>query len=227
MVLSHFSSKMTSEKNEAGPTNEEHHGLIDRLEEELLVTGRYSVARRHVAEAVFEGVLPMLGIILAGYISAHMQELFVVFEATLLAAVGTSIAHFVSGFGGAYLTERAEGHHLIEELKKNSKSLKLSPSLIVSMEHETTMLISFIKGAVPAVSVLITASPMFFAIFGFIDYLGSFLVSIGVGLTLLFMLGIFLGKISKTNIWMSAVKTLFAGLLTLALLFVVSFVTGA
>ena len=217
---------MTAEENRGGQSEENHHGLLDRLEEELLVTGRYSVARRHVAEAVFEGVLPMLGIILAGYISAHMQELFVVFEATLLAAVGTSIAHFVSGFGGAYLTERAEGHHLIEVLRK-SKDLKMSPSLIVSMERETTMLISFIKGAVPAFSVLITATPMFLALFGFIDYLGSFLVSIGVGLTLLFALGIFLGRISKTNIWVSAVKTLFAGLLTLALLFVVSFLTGA
>jgi predicted membrane protein (TIGR00267 family) len=185
------------------------------------------VARRHTAEAVFEGVLPMLGIILAGYISAHMQELFVVFEATLLAAVGTSIAHFVSGFGGAYLTERAEGHHLIEELKKNSKSLKLSPALIVSMERETTMVISFIKGAVPAVTVLITSLPMFLALFGVIDYLGSFLASICVGLALLFILGIFLGKIAETSIWMSAVKTLFAGLLTLALLFIVSFLTGA
>ena len=217
---------MTAEENQGGPSEDNHHGLLERLEEELLVTGRYSVARRHVAEAVFEGVLPMLGIILAGYISAHMQELFVVFEATLLAAVGTSIAHFVSGFGGAYLTERAEGHHLIEELRK-SKDLKMSPSLIVSMERETTMLLSFIKGAVPAFSVLITATPMFLALFGFIDYLGSFLVSIGVGLTLLFALGIFLGRISKTNIWVSAVKTLFAGLLTLALLFVVSFLTGA
>jgi predicted membrane protein (TIGR00267 family) len=213
---------MTSDNTET----EDHHGIVERLMEELVLTGRYSLARRHVAEEVFDSVLPILGVILAGYISAHMQELFVVFEATLLAAVGTSIAHFVSGFGGTYLAEEAEGRHLIEELKKSQGS-RLSPAVIVSIERETTMLLSFIRGSVPAVSVLVIASPMVLAVFGWIDYLGSFLVSIGVGLGLLFLLGIFLGRISKTSIWIGAGKTLLAGLLTLALLFIVSMLTGA
>jgi predicted membrane protein (TIGR00267 family) len=213
---------MTSENTDA----EEHHGLIERLEEELVLTGRYSLARRHVAEEVFDSVLPILGVILAGFITAHMQELFVVFEATLLASIGTSIAHFISGFGGTYLAEGAEGHHLIEELKQSQGS-KLSPAVIVSIERETTMFLSLVRGLVPTIAVLITASPMIFALFGWIDYLGSFLVSIGVGLCLLFLLGIFLGRISKTNVWVSAAKTFLAGLLTLALLFIVSMLTGA
>jgi len=204
----------------------ENNNFLHRIEEELILTGRYSVARAHVAEELFDGILPILGILLAGYISAHMQELFVVFEATLLAAVGSSIAHFVSGFGGTYLAERAEGQHLIEELK-SSKDKKMSPSLIISIERETTLVLSLVKGTVPAISVLVTVTPMFFALMGWIDYISSFLVSIGVGLSLLFLLGLFLGRISKTSIWISAFKTLFAGLLTMALLFVIALITGA
>ena len=91
---------MTIDDNNELP-NHDGEGILSRLhrlEEELILTGRYTVARAHVAEEIFDGILPILGIILAGYIAAHMQELFVVFETTLLAALGASIAHFISGF---------------------------------------------------------------------------------------------------------------------------------
>jgi predicted membrane protein (TIGR00267 family) len=201
-------------------------GRLHRLEEELILTGRYTVARAHIAEEIFDGILPILGIVLAGYIAAHMQESFLVFEATILAALGASIAHFISGFGGTYLAESAEGKQLIENLRNSNKS-KLSHAVIVSIEHETTLIMSLLKGIVPAGAVLVTVSPMIMALFGWIDYVGSFLVSIGVGLIILFILGLFLGRIAKTNIWISGLKTLMAGLLTLLVLFVVSWVTGA
>jgi predicted membrane protein (TIGR00267 family) len=209
--------------------NHDGEGIIDRLhrlEEELILTGRYTVARAHVAEEIFDGILPILGIVLAGYIAAHMQESFLVFETTILAALGASIAHFISGFGGTYFAESAEGRQLIEQLR-NSKESKLSKAVIVSIEHETTLLLSFLKGIVPAGAVLVTVSPMLMAIFGWIDYIGSFLVSIIVGLTILFILGLFLGRIAKTNIWINGLKTLMAGILTLLVLFVVTWVTGA
>ena len=48
-----------------------------------------------------------------------------------------------------------------------------------------------------------------------------------VVLQYLFLLGLFLGRIARSNIWISAAKTLAAGLLTLLVLFVVSLLTGA
>ena len=219
---------MNADDNEdlLGHEGEETTGRLHRLEDELILTGRYSVARAHIAEEVFDGVLPLLGIILAGLIATGMQELFIVFETTLLAALGTGIAHFISGFGGTYLAESAEGKQVIEELKE-SKGSMLSRSAIISVEHETTLFLSFIKGIVPAGSVILTISPMFLALLGWIDYIGSFIASISIGLILLFLLGLLLGRISKSNIWISALKTLMAGLLTLLVLFVVSLLTGA
>ena len=209
-----------------GHEGEDAEGRLHRLEDELILTGRYSVARAHIAEEIFDGVLPLLGIILAGFIAAQMQELFIVFETTLLAALGTSIAHFIGGFGGTYLAESAEGKQLIEEMKEG-KASKLSRPLIISIEHETTLVLSIIKGVVPAGSVLLVISPMFLALMGWMDYVTSFVVSISIGLILLYMLGLFLGRISKGNIWISAAKTLMAGLLTLLILFVVALLTGA
>ncbi|MHA2045262.1 MAG: hypothetical protein ACXAAO_12785 [Candidatus Thorarchaeota archaeon] len=62
---------------------------------------------------------------------------------------------------------------------------------------------------------------------GWIDYVASFVASISIGLILLFILGLFLGRIAKIKIWISAAKTLMVGLLTLLILFVVSLFTGA
>ncbi len=219
---------MTSEdaSNQNTTDNNEDTSLLRRLEEELVLTGRYKIARLYVTEEVFDAILPILGIILAGYIAAHMQELFIVFETTLLAAVGASIAHLISGMSGTYLVEHAEGKQLIEEMMK-SKDAHLSRSIIITAEHETTMLLSILKGAVPAGSVILVISPMFFALFGLIDYIRSFILSAMIGLGILFLLGVFLGKISKTNVWVSGLKTLFAGLLMCSILIVISLLTGA
>ncbi|MHA1959192.1 MAG: hypothetical protein ACW99U_03130 [Candidatus Thorarchaeota archaeon] len=221
---------MSSEEGEdlLGHEGEDATGKLHHLEDELKLTGRYSMARVHVAENVFDGVLPLLGVILAGIIAAgpHPQDLLIVFQTTLLASFGTSIAHFISGFGGAYLVETAEGRHLVKELEKTNQS-RFTHSVIVKAERDTTLLLSAIKGGVPSGAVLITISPMFLALFGVIGYVDSFFVSIAVGLTLLFVLGLFLGRVSRTSMWISAMKTLMAGILTLIVLIVVSLLTGA
>jgi predicted membrane protein (TIGR00267 family) len=209
-----------------GHDGEEATGMLHHLHDELLLTGRISMARVHIAENVFDGVLPLLGVLLAGVIAAGMPDSTIVFETILLAALGTSIAHFISGISGAYLAETAEGKQLIEELERTSES-RFPHSVIVRAERDTTMVLSAIKGIVPAGSVLLTISPMFLVPFGVIGPMESFIVSIAVGLTLLFVLGLFLGRTAGTNIWIMALKTLMAGVLTCIILIAVSFLTGA
>jgi predicted membrane protein (TIGR00267 family) len=208
-----------------GHKGEEASGMLHHLHDELLLTGRISMARVHIAENVFDGVLPLLGVLLAGIIAYGMEGSFIVFEAIFLAALGTSIAHFISGVSGAYLAETAEGKQLIEELERASES-RFPHSVIVRVERETTVALSAIKGIVPAGSVLLTISPMFLALGGIIGHFESFFASIGMGFMLLFILGLFLGKTAKTNVWIMALKTLTAGILTCIVLIAVSYFTG-
>ena len=103
----------------------------------------------------------------------------------------------------------------------------LSRPVIIAIEHETTLVLSFIKGVVPAVCVLVVISLMFLALGGRIDIVASFILSFAIGLILLFLFGFFLGRVAKSNIWINALKTLMAGLLTLIVLFVVELLTGS
>ncbi|MBD3404750.1 MAG: hypothetical protein GF411_01285 [Candidatus Lokiarchaeota archaeon] len=216
-----------SEECELGCDDQPNTSIIDRIENELELTHRFEIVRRHLAMDVFDGVLPILGIIMAGIIAAHSQESFLVFETTILASVGASIAHFFSGFSSSYLTETAEGKVLIEELEKEQKTL--SHDKIVAIEHETTLLISLMNGLIPSLSVLLTIIPMILTVIGIFPhlYLESMYASVIVGFVLLLLVGIYLGMVAHDNIVKYAVKTLGAGGITIFLLMIVSIITGA
>ncbi|TFG12309.1 hypothetical protein EU537_09655 [Candidatus Thorarchaeota archaeon] len=199
--------------------------IINRLQEELRVTHRMEIVKRHIAIDVFNGVLPVLGIITGGFIAIHFQEISLIFETTLLAAFGAGVAHFIAGFGATYLTESAEGEHLVNEME-NAGEVRLTHSYILRAEKETTLLVSFVNGATPAGSILITVLPMILALFGMIGYWQSFVAAIGMGFGLLFILGIYLGRMTGVSIAKYTIKTIFAGLLTIGILVVISFLTG-
>jgi predicted membrane protein (TIGR00267 family) len=211
---------------ETGADDDKKVGLIKHIEDELELTERYEVIRRHAAMDVFDGVLPVLGILMAGLLVEGMQDIAFVFETTLLAAIGTSVAHFVGGFSSSFLVESAEGKKLIEDLE-NTLPLKYSHSVLVHADRDTTLIVSLLNGIVPSTSVLITVSPMLISAAGFIGHLDSMLLSFIVGFTLLFILGVFLGRLSRTSIWISVLKTILAGVITILILFIVILVTGA
>jgi hypothetical protein len=54
-------------------------------------TEEHWTIRRHIGLEVFEGILPVLGIIMAGIVSLHFEPAFFAFEPILLASLGTSI----------------------------------------------------------------------------------------------------------------------------------------
>ncbi|MHA1484864.1 MAG: VIT1/CCC1 transporter family protein, partial [Candidatus Thorarchaeota archaeon] len=54
----------------------------------------------------------------------------------------------------------------------------------------------------------------------------AFYIAMGICMFLLFLLGLFLGHISKKNVWKYAARTLFAGIVTAALLYSIALLTG-
>jgi predicted membrane protein (TIGR00267 family) len=215
-----------------------NYSILHKLEDELEITDRVEIIRRHFAIEVFDGVLPVMAIILTGLITIvaePFEESTLIFETTLFAAIGTAIAMFVAGFSASYLTERAEGKHLIEEIEKEQLSSiaheehtkTLSHSIIEEAERESALLVSLITGLTPALTILITILPMVLGILGLLTYADASLVSLGLGFFILFLLGVFLAKVAKDNIWLYGLKTIVAGVVTLVILLIVSALTGA
>lgn len=195
----------------------------------LELTQGVEIARRYLAMNAFDGALTMMGLILGGLLTinpaipdqAHLQ-----FDAILLAAAGTSIAMAISGFSGSYLTESAERDREVEEIGKAMLS-DMSDSMYAKASKTTSVVVALIDGSSPAIAAFIIIIPLFFVPSGILGYRMAFYFAIGICLALLFALGLFLGSVSKKNVWSYGAKTLFAGIMTAILMVIVSYITGA
>ncbi|MGY5865434.1 MAG: hypothetical protein RTV41_12585 [Candidatus Thorarchaeota archaeon] len=215
------------EDNRQYPTLEG--GRIDRIMRALELTQGVEIARRYLAMNAFDGALTMLGLILGGLITinpAMPAEASLQFNAILLAAAGTSIAMAISGFSGSYLTESAERDREVEEMGKAMLS-DMSDSMYAKATKTTSIVVAVVDGASPAIAAFIIITPLFFVPSGVLDYRTAFYMAIAICMALLFALGLFLGSVSKKNMWAYGAKTLFAGIMTAILMLIISWLTGA
>ncbi|MFW9966683.1 MAG: hypothetical protein ACFFEA_05960 [Candidatus Thorarchaeota archaeon] len=201
-------------------------GLIERTMRALELTQGVEIARRYLAMNAFDGALTMLGLILGGLITMQTTDPEVVFDALLLAAVGTSVAMAVSGFSGSYLAESAERDREVEEIGKAMLS-DMSNTMYAKATRTTSAVVALVDGLAPSVAAFIIITPLLLVPSGFLSVSIAFYMAILACMGLLFGLGIFLGTISRKNIWAYGAKTLLAGIVTAILLYIISYITGA
>jgi predicted membrane protein (TIGR00267 family) len=172
----------------------------------------------------FDGILPVLGILVGGFVSLNFKEPILIFETSVLAVFATSFAMLISGITSSYLTESAERRRDVEDLERSMLS-NLDGSLIVEANKTTTMVVSLINGFSPFLAGLGTAIPLYLVFFG-LDVGLSFILSVVFGMLLLFILGLFLVSVSRTNIVVYGFKTLAAGILVVIMIWLFSSITG-
>lgn len=183
-------------------------GIIKDIE----LTGGMEIIRRYFVMNGFDGVLTTFGILLAAFISGEMEV-----NSLIWAVTGGAIAMAVSGFWGAYTVELSERKR---EMKKIEKKLfkKLENTRIGRAMFVTSIVAGFVDGFSPFLFSMLNITPLFISILGVIRYELALRISIVLSVVLLFMLGSFLGKISRENI------ILFGAKMMLAAVFVMVFV---
>jgi len=204
-------------------------GRFKQIMRALELTQGVEIARRYLAMNAFDGALTMLGLILGGLITINPAlpvEASLQFNAILLAAAGTSIAMAISGFSGSYLTESAERDREVDEIGRAMLS-DMSDSMYAKATKTTSLVVALVDGASPAIAAFLIIIPLFFVPGGHLTYQMAFYIAIVICLALLFALGLFLGAVSKKNMWSYGAKTLFAGIMTAILMFLISWFTGA
>ncbi|MFW9885836.1 MAG: hypothetical protein ACFFEX_15725 [Candidatus Thorarchaeota archaeon] len=213
---------MLTKEEECGPMGlSEECSFFDRIQIQLNVAQGAQIARRYLAMNAFDGVLPVIGILMGGVVALAYQSPMFVYQTTLLAILGTSFAMFVSGITSSYLTETAEREREIKELE-HSMLTNLRDSGLSRAARTTTIVVSLINGLSPSMAALVTAVPLFLPFFIAMPIEISFYLSISVGLAVLFSLGVFLGRVSKTNVVIYGIKTLAAGALVIFMMWIVS-----
>ncbi|TFG32117.1 hypothetical protein EU527_10955 [Candidatus Thorarchaeota archaeon] len=200
-------------------------GRVDRIMRALELTRGVEIARRYLAMNAFDGALTMLGLILGGLFTINPNNATPGFNAILLAAAGTSIAMAISGFSGSYLAESAERDREVEDLGR-AMLCDMSRSMYAKAGKTTSIVVAIVDGASPAIAAFLIIIPLFLVPMGILGYHLAFYIAIAICMLLLFLLGLFLGAVSKKNMWSYGAKTLFAGILTAILMLLISWLTG-
>ena len=170
------------------------------------------IARRYFAMNAFDGVLTIIGVLM-GNMTAGVDQPHIVIKTGL----AISIAMGVSGLWGTYMIEAAERKRDLAEL--NRYTLRdLSATRIGQASRVAVVAIALVDGFSPFLVVLIVLTP-FFVVDIFPSFLGAYYTALGLALLTLFGLGLFLGHISRNNLWLYGLKTVVAGLISIGISF--------
>ncbi|HEC33586.1 MAG TPA: hypothetical protein ENI37_02595 [Chloroflexi bacterium] len=195
----------------------ENGGLAQHMEnmrEYSQIAGTAQIARRYLAMNAFDGVLTTIGLLMGSYLSGVRNAGIVI-----RTGVATSIAMGISGLWGAYLTEAAERRRELAELE-NTMLTDLTQTKIGRASRLAVIIVALVDGLAPFAAALIVLIPLLATpLVG--NILISYALSMVVALLSLFGLGMFLGHISGHNLIGYGLRTLVAGLVSIALSFLV------
>lgn len=189
---------------------------LKKLRNDLHAVRADEIARRYLVLNAFDGVLATLGVVAGAYLAGATQA-----RVIFIAGLGASSAMGISGAWGAYLTERAERRRALRELEKELFT-SLRGSTIEQASRTAVFLVALVDGLSPVVTSLLVLTPLFASLLGVVLLGTAFAVSTVIALAILFTLGVFLARISGTNLVIQGVLMVLAG----ALIFGLAFLLG-
>lgn len=167
-----------------------------------------NILRRYFVMNAFDGVLTIFGVLIGAYVAGINES-----SSIIHIGIGTTIAVGISGLWGAFFTESAERKKEICTLER-ALDRKLEGTDIDRACKTATVLAAIVDALSPMLA-LAALLP-----FVFIEIKTAYLTSFGVSMLLFFILGTFLGKISKSNMFLSGIKFLTAGIICLVIIWI-------
>jgi predicted membrane protein (TIGR00267 family) len=187
--------------------------IFARIRKYAEITEVGEIARRYFVMNAFDGALTTLGIMI-GLFLAEEDAITVV-----ITTLATALAMGISGIWGAYLAERAER---IREMKKLEQHMMtdLSKTVMARASKFAIIFSALIDGLSPAMAAIIGIIPFFIGVaVPSIPFATLFYISVALNLIILFILGMFLGSISKEGLIGMGIKVTMAGVLITVILF--------
>ena len=175
------------------------------------------ITRRAFVNNAFDGALTILGILMGNIVLGATDPRLVI--STGLSAC---LAMGMSGAFGRYLSERAERKRTLRQMERYMFT-DLSGSILERESDKKVLMISLIDGLSPALAAVIPLIPFFLA--------QSVLISVEVGVIasfvldffVLFILGVFLGRVSGENVLLHGMLVVAVGFITSLIIFLSAF----
>ncbi|MBA7605469.1 hypothetical protein ES703_12601 [subsurface metagenome] len=181
------------------------HEFIERIKEYREISEVDEYARRLFSMNGFDGCITILGMLISFYIQ-NINDPLLIFKIGFAAA----IAMAMSGLWGAYLTERSERIKDLKELERVTIS-DLNNTKIGSALRFATIVVAMVDAIAPFVTAFLALIPFLFA--KILDIKTCYYISFIILFSTLFLLGIFLGRVSKENLLIAAIKMIIAGIM--------------
>jgi predicted membrane protein (TIGR00267 family) len=179
--------------------------ILTRLRDYDRLVGIFHIVRRYLALNAFDGVVTIVGLI-GGFSVAGVSDP----RAVVVAGLSTAMAMGISGFWGAYFTEAAERAHALRELSRHTLT-DLSCSQWGRAARAAVVLVTLVDGLSPMLAAILVLTPFFFAS-AFGDVRIVYAASLSIAVVTLFLLGVFLGKLSRRSMMAFGAKTALAGI---------------
>ncbi len=187
--------------------------MLGQIKFLLDITRTHDIVRRYFVVNGFDGALTMLGLII-GFIVSESDDLPVIFNVCL----GAAIALGMSGLSSAYISESAERKRALGKLEQAMIS-DLGDSAHGEASRRVPLLIGLVNGLAPLVISFLILMPILLSISGVTLPLSPLYAAIIIALFLIFLLGVFLGRIADISWLRSGIQTLLVAVVTAALIY--------
>ena len=188
-------------------------GLLNKAKFLLDITSTHDIARRYFVVNGFDGALTMMGIII-GFLVSAPADLSLIINACL----GAAIALGMSGLSSAYVSESAERQYALGKLEE-AMSSALQESVHGEAARWMPLLIALVNGSAPLIISLLILTPLWLSNAGVFLPVSPLYAAIMIALSLVFMQGVFLGRIAGVSLLRSGIQTLLVAVLTAALIY--------
>jgi predicted membrane protein (TIGR00267 family) len=187
--------------------------LRRKIREHLKLSQKDSIARRYFVLNCFDGAITVFSIVLAAIVTGVNNPKFVV-----ATALGASVAMAVSGFSGAYMAEKAEHERHLNQYEHERNSKQLARHKAAGF---TVVYLALIAGLAPPLASLPAIILLLLSMAGLLPQLLTYYLALVSSFIILFLLGIYLGKVSKGNHWKYALLMLAVGGVAASVIFVI------
>ena len=176
------------------------------------LVGISEIARRYFAMNAFDGALTIIGVVMGNLVAGVGNTRIVIST-----GLSTSIAMGISGLWGAYLTESAEREREMDELSRVTL-VEMKGTRIGRASRLAVLIVALVDGISPFLTAVIILVPFFFASL-FPSLQTVYFTSLTVALVVLFLLGVFLGRVSGKS-WIGfGIRTVLAGIFSILIAF--------
>jgi predicted membrane protein (TIGR00267 family) len=180
----------------------------------IRISNSEGIARRFFVTNGFDGALTMIGLFMGFYLGQQVPV-----EIAIKACLGAAIALLVSGSTSAYISEAAERKREIQELEA-AMAKDLDASLHGRAARVIPWFVAMVNGLSPLTICLLVMTPLWLEVTNHPLPGNVFIWCLSLSLVVIFILGLYLSRISGQHWLVSGCKALLIAGVTVSIIFV-------